>query len=129
MRNGEIWGLWCLYSPLVEQWDGCLGFHRDSLLFSGLVFFVEGSSGHLAPLPPPQLSSCFSQCKGICMLHHHQQLLGAVGGGGERADLSGLTLPPQSCACCSAGLWSQALDGAGGNPEEGGNVCLIPAVV
>lgn len=22
---------------------------------------------------PPQLSSCFSQCEGICVLHHHQQ--------------------------------------------------------
>lgn len=43
------------------------------------------------------------------------------------ADLSELTVPPQSHACCSAGLWIRALDGAGGNPEEGGNVCLIPA--
>lgn len=35
----------------------------------------------------------------------------------------------QPRACCLAGLWSRAVDEAGGNPEGGGDVCLVPDVV
>lgn len=129
MRNGEIWWLCCIYSPSVEQWDGRSAFHRDSLLFFGL-FFVEGSDGHL---PTPAFLLLFPVQGHLCAPSASAatpwMLLGAAGGGGECAALSELTLPPQSRACCSAGLWSRALDGAGGNPEEGGNVCLIADVV
>lgn len=100
---------------IPEQWEGCSGFHRAPLLFSGL-FFVEGSRGHL----PLQLSSLLSWCNGAGVPSHHHQLppwtlfWGAVGSGGKRAEVSELAVTPQPHACCLAGLWSQAHGWGGG---------------
>lgn len=46
---GRFGGFGAFFILSVEQWDGCSGFHRDPLLFSGLVF-VGGSDGYL-PIP------------------------------------------------------------------------------